>query len=179
MQDWFEEQGFSFKHINVGGGLGINYVCPECDPIPDFVNYFAIFNNTLKLRDGQQLHFELGRSVVGQCGTVISKVLYNKITPAETEFIIVDAGMTDLIRPSLYQAIHHISNISSTFAEKRRYSIGGPVCESSDVFVKDLELPITKRGDLIAISSAGAYGQSMSSRYNLRDIASAVYSDKL
>lgn len=179
LQAWFEAKGFRFNYINVGGGLGIDYTHPLETPIPEFEKYFKIFADGLKLREGQQLHFELGRSLVAQCGTLITRVLHNKITAAGTEFVIVDAGMTDLIRPSLYQAKHYISNISSTFAEKKRYNVGGPVCESSDVFDKDIELPITSRGDILAVSSVGAYGQSMSSRYNLRDLAPSVYSDNL
>lgn len=179
LQDWFEERGFRFEHINVGGGLGIDYMNPDGDPIPDFKNYFKLFHEGLRLRDGQKVHFELGRSLVGQCGTLITKVLYKKLTASGAEFILVDAGMTDLIRPSLYQAKHHISNITSASEDMRRYNIGGPVCESSDVFAKDIELPVTNRGDLLALSSVGAYGQSMASKYNLRDLAKSYYSDEL
>ncbi|MEG2282283.1 MAG: diaminopimelate decarboxylase, partial [Rikenellaceae bacterium] len=173
------EKGLHFSSINVGGGLGIDYTNPLETPIPDFKSYFKIFADRLMLREGQQVHFELGRSLVGQCGTLITRVLYNKLTAAGTEFVIVDAGMTDLIRPSLYQAKHYISNISSIFVEKKRYNVGGPVCESSDVFDKDIELPVTSRGDVLAVSSVGAYGQSMSSHYNLRDLAKSVYSDNV
>ncbi|MEG1794506.1 MAG: diaminopimelate decarboxylase [Rikenellaceae bacterium] len=179
LQEWFEEKGLHFSSINVGGGLGIDYTNPLETPIPDFKSYFKIFADRLMLREGQQVHFELGRSLVGQCGTLITRVLYNKLTAAGTEFVIVDAGMTDLIRPSLYQAKHYISNISSIFVEKKRYNVGGPVCESSDVFDKDIELPVTSRGDVLAVSSVGAYGQSMSSHYNLRDLAKSVYSDNV
>ncbi|MBE9487580.1 MAG: diaminopimelate decarboxylase [Bacteroidetes bacterium] len=179
LQEWFEEKGFNLSSINVGGGLGIDYVTPLETPIPNFKGYFKVFAENIKLRKGQTLHFELGRSLVGQCGTLLTKVLYNKETASGKEFVIVDAGMTDLIRPSLYQAKHYISNISSTFAERKSYNVGGPVCESSDIFDKDIELPITKRGDILAISSVGAYGQAMASQYNLRDFAPAVYSDSI
>ena len=120
------------------------------------------------------MHFELGRSIVGQCGTLISKVLYVK-KGVNTDFAIIDAGMTELIRPALYQATHHIENLTSTTENKERYDVVGPICESSDCFGKALMLPSTKRGDLIAINSCGAYGEVMASQYNLRDLVKAVY----
>lgn len=178
LQDFFIAKGIVLEHINVGGGLGINYTDPDAQLIPDFKSYFEVFSQFLKLRVGQQLHFELGRSIVGQCGTLISRVLYIK-NGIKTDFAIIDAGMTELIRPALYQAIHRIENISSDTKEKNIYDVVGPVCESSDCFVKGIELPITKRGDLIAIRSSGAYGEVMSSNYNLRDKAKAYYSDEI
>ncbi|TCO10452.1 diaminopimelate decarboxylase [Natronoflexus pectinivorans] len=177
IQDWFEEKGISLKTINVGGGLGIDYKKPAENPIPDFENYFKIFNDGIKLRPGQQIHFELGRSVVGQCGNLISKVLYVK-EGVKTNFAIIDGGMTDLIRPALYQAYHKIENITSNGSEEK-YDVVGPICESSDSFGKDIELPKTSRGDLMAIRSAGAYGEVMVSRYNLREEPKAYYSDQL
>lgn len=161
------------KVINVGGGLGIDYQHPERKPIADFKSYFRIFSQHLHLRSDQSLHFELGRSIVGQCGSLITRVLYVK-QGAVKQFAIVDAGMTELIRPALYQAHHKIENLTSSSLEKVKYDVVGPICESSDVFAKDLLLPLTQRGDLLAIRSAGAYGESMSSMYNCRSLPQTI-----
>ena len=174
IQQWFYEQKIIVDHINVGGGLGINYENPKQNLIPDFNKFFKIFNDFLELRPNQQLHFELGRSIVAQCGTLISKVLYVK-KGVNTNFAIIDAGMTELLRPALYQATHAIENLSNNSDDLKRYDVVGPICESSDCFAKALLLPKTKRGDLIAIHSAGAYGEVMASQYNLRDLVKAVY----
>ena len=162
--------------INVGGGLGVDYQAPEENPIPDFQSYFAVFAEHLRLRDGQSLHCELGRSIVAQCGSLITRVLYIKQS-AEKQFAIVDAGMTELIRPALYGAYHHIDNLTSTAEDKHLYDVVGPICESSDIFASDLQLPTIKRGDILAIRSAGAYGESMASCYNCRPLPKA-YTDK-
>lgn len=168
LQDDLSKRNIQVKHINVGGGLGVDYENPDKNPIPDFGRYFDIFQHNLNLRGGQQLHFELGRSIVCQCGSLITRVLYVK-KGIEKQFVIVDAGMTDLIRPALYQAHHYIENITSDM-EKCRYDVVGPICESSDCFGKDVMLNETKRGDLIAIRSAGAYGEAMASQYNCRTL---------
>ena len=168
LQDDLSKRNIQVKHINVGGGLGVDYENPDKNPIPDFGRYFDIFQHNLNLRGGQQLHFELGRSIVCQCGSLITRVLYVK-KGIEKQFVIVDAGMTDLIRPALYQAHHCIENITSDM-EKCRYDVVGPICESSDCFGKDVMLNETKRGDLIAIRSAGAYGEAMASQYNCRTL---------
>ena len=172
--DWFEKQGIELETINVGGGLGIDYANGH-ETIANFESYFKIFKYHLNLKSNQQVTFELGRSIIAHSGSLISKVLYIKKSNSEN-FAIIDAGMTDLIRPAMYQAIHRIENISSTEGSEI-YHIAGPVCESADVFGTNICLPITKRGDLIAIHTVGAYGQVMASRYNMRDIASAYYSD--
>ncbi|MGQ7869633.1 diaminopimelate decarboxylase [Sunxiuqinia sp. sy24] len=174
---WFEKQGLNLQHINVGGGLGIDYEQPEQNPFSDFTAYFKAFNDHLNLKSGQELHVELGRSVVGQCGHLITKVLYVK-EGLKTKFLITDAGMTELIRPMLYQAEHKISNLSSQLA-LQTYDVVGPICESTDVFAKGIQLPESKRGDLLAIHSAGAYGEAMASGYNLRDMVKAFHSDQL
>ncbi len=165
---YFLNKGFDLPIINVGGGVGINYHEPDKHAIIDFKSYFKVFNDFIELRKHQELHFELGRAIVAQCGSLISKVLYIK-NGINTNFAILDAGMTELIRPALYQAFHVIENISSQEKNTIKYDVVGPICESSDCFGKAVELPETKRGDLIAIRSAGAYGEVMSSRYNLRD----------
>ncbi len=168
LQDRLEKAGISVENINVGGGLGIDYQAPDANPIPDFKAYFETYEKNLKLRDGQHLHFELGRAVVGQCGSLITRVLYVKQATVK-QFAIVDAGMTDLLRPALYHAYHQIENLSSEEAEEV-YDVVGPICESSDVFAKEYKLNKCHRGDLIALRSAGAYGEIMASQYNCREL---------
>lgn len=165
------------ENLNFGGGLGIDYHHPNHLPIPDFKEYFAIFHKHMKLRPEQQVHFEPGRSVVGQCGTLITKVLYVK-EGASKNFAIVDAGFTELIRPALYQAYHRIENLTSDEAEEV-YDVVGPICESSDSFGKSVDLNKVRRGDLIALRSAGAYGEIMASQYNCRQLPKAYFSDTL
>ncbi|MFC2378344.1 MAG: diaminopimelate decarboxylase [Segatella oulorum] len=165
------------EHINVGGGLGIDYEHPDKHPIPNFSSYFNTYAKYLNLSDGQQLHFELGRAVVGQCGSLVTRVLYVK-QGATKQFIIVDAGMTDLIRPALYQAHHQIENLNSREILEK-YDVVGPICESSDVFAKDILLPKTHRGDLIVLHSAGAYGEIMASQYNCRALPQSYTSEEL
>lgn len=164
----FESKDIPVGNINVGGGLGINYTDPDFGSVPDFKSYFNVFKQHIKLNKGQLLHFELGRSIVAQCGTLISRVIYVKHSPGK-DFVILDAGMNDLVRPAMYKAYHKIENITSPYS-LRKYDVVGPVCESSDVFGKDIMLNETKRGDLIAIRSAGAYGETMASTYNLRKL---------
>jgi diaminopimelate decarboxylase len=175
LQEWFSSHNINLEIVNVGGGLGIDYESPDKDP--DFREYFALLNEFIELRPGQELHTEPGRSVIGQCGSLISRVLFIK-KGSNTSFAIIDAGMTDLIRPALYQAHHKIENLTST-GNIYRYDIVGPVCESADTFAKYAELAEAKRGDLIAIRSAGAYGEVMASRYNLRDLPKSVFSDEI
>lgn len=177
LQKWFEQRKIHIKHINVGGGLGINYHEPDKEAIPDFESYFKLFNDFLEIRPHQQVHFELGRAIVAQSGTLFSKVLYIK-NGIKTNFAILDAGMTELIRPALYQAFHKIENVNSDKAPKS-YDVVGPICESSDCFGKAVLLPETQRSDLIAIRSAGAYGEVMASAYNLRNKVKAIYSDEI
>lgn len=169
IQHQLNKHGIYPSVINVGGGLGVDYQSPEEYPIANFKAYFQVFTQHLHLRAEQSLHFELGRSVVAQCGSLITKVLYVK-QAATKQFAIVDAGMTDLIRPALYQAKHKIVNLTSQSDNMEKYDVVGPICESSDVFDKDILLPTTKRGDIIAIRSAGAYGESMASTYNCRPL---------
>ena len=171
LQDRLEAAGISgIENINVGGGLGIDYKQPDLHPVPDFRSYFDTYRQKLQLRPGQQLHFELGRAIMGQCGTLVSRVLYIKSNPIKN-FCIVDAGMTDLIRPALYNAYHHIENLTASDpGDFVTYDVVGPICESSDVFIKNYGMPRTSRGDLIAFRSAGAYGEIMASGYNCRNL---------
>jgi len=177
VQDWYARHDIYFQHLNVGGGLGVDYMKPDRYPVNDFKSFFRLFNDILDIKPNQKLHFELGRALVAQCGSLISRVLYIK-EGVNTDFVILDAGMTELIRPALYQAYHKIDNLSSD-RKKKKYDVVGPVCESSDTFGKSLMLPETSRGDLIAIRTTGAYGEVMASQYNLRNLPSAVYSDEL
>ena len=177
LQDQLERHHISVEHINVGGGLGVDYQHPNRVPIPDFHSYFNTYIKRLKLRPGQTLHFELGRAVVAQCGSLITRTLYIK-EGATKKFCIVDAGFTDLIRPALYQAYHKIENISSE-EPVEAYDVVGPICESTDVFGKQRDLNACHRGDLLAIRSAGAYGEIMASCYNCRPLPTAIISDDL
>ena len=177
LQDRLEAEGIQTDIINVGGGLGIDYADPLAHPIPNFSEYFATYHRLLKIRPHQTVHFELGRAVVGQCGSLITRVNYVKQGSAK-QFAIVDAGMTDLIRPALYDAHHKIYNITSDQPEEI-YDVVGPICESSDVFDKDIPLNRTQRGDLLAILSAGAYGEIMASQYNCRPFPLGYLSDEI
>jgi len=175
IQDWFANRRVDIKVVNVGGGLGIDYDNPDKAPL--FSEYFNLLHEFIDLKPGQEMHLEPGRSVIGQCGSLISKVLYIK-NGSNTLFAIIDAGMTDLIRPALYQAHHKIENLTSK-GSIFRYDVVGPICESSDTFARYIELPETHRGDILAIRSAGAYGEAMASRYNLRDLPGVVFSDEI
>ena len=178
IQHLLNKQGIYPSVINVGGGLGIDYQEPDQNPIANFKAYFQVFTQHLHLRPQQSLHFELGRSIVAQCGSLITKVLYVKQATIK-QFVIVDAGMTELIRPALYGAKHKIINLTSQETQMEIYDVVGPICESSDVFDRDLHLPTTQRGDLLAIRSAGAYGEVMASTYNCRQLPLFYTSDEL
>jgi diaminopimelate decarboxylase len=172
-----ESSGVRVTSINMGGGLGIDYENPVVNTIPDFVHYFETIKSRLVVKEYQEVHFEFGRAIVAQCGLLLSKVLFTK-TAGSTEVVILDAGMTELMRPALYGAKHYIENITSKLPEQK-YTIVGPICESTDTFREGYMLPGTVRGDIVAIYSAGAYGQTMSSEYNLRPKAKTYYSDML
>jgi diaminopimelate decarboxylase len=177
IQEELEAVGIQVENVNFGGGLGIDYYHPNHLPVAAFANYFDVIHKLLKLRPGQQVHFEPGRSIVGPCGTLIAKVLYVK--EGETkDFVVLDAGFTELIRPAMYDAYHRIENLTSDEKEAV-YDVVGPICESSDVFAKEIELNKTHRGDLFALRSAGAYGEIMASQYNCRKLPSAYFSDTL
>jgi len=175
LNKYIAAKGFELNHLNAGGGFGIDYHHPDSNPIPDFDKFFGLFNQHMDLLPGQKLHFELGRSIVGQCGSLISKVLYIK-KGKTTNFAILDAGMSELIRPALYEAEHRIDVLTSS-KPGVTYDVVGPICETSDTFRTKLELPELQRGDLVAIRSVGAYGQVMLSRYNLRPEAGTYFSD--
>lgn len=184
IQEHLQQKGITFDTINVGGGLGVDYDNPHTTPIPDFKSYFAVFHEHLRPRPGQSIHFELGRSIVAQCGSLITRVLYIK-QGTDRQFAIVDAGMTELIRPALYGAHHCIESITADPAilqltstlpfstaddDLQTYDVVGPICESTDVFAHNIRLPRLQRGHILAIRSAGAYGETMASQYNLRPL---------
>jgi diaminopimelate decarboxylase len=188
MQDWFENHGFAIKILNTGGGLGVDYYNPDSNSIADFESYFNVFKKFLNVKPGQEVHFELGRALVAQSASLVSRVLYVK-NGLKKNFLILDAGMTELMRPMLYQAYHSIENLSQNSKNKiadnnsletmqplLKYDVVGPICESTDCFRKDVDLPQSYRGDLIAIRTAGAYGEVMASNYNLRDGVESIYS---
>lgn len=181
MQDWFEDHGFQVKVLNTGGGLGVDYHHPDTNAIANFEGYFKVFKDFLNVKSGQEVHFELGRAMVAQCSALVARVLYVK-NGQKKNFLILDAGMTELIRPMLYQAYQKIENLSKQSeslkdGKSERYDVVGPICESTDCFQKDVELPESFRGDLFAIRTAGAYGEVMASGYNLRDKVQSVYSE--
>ena len=179
---YFERKGLKVNNINLGGGLGVDYDDPDENPIPDFETWFRTISENIARREDQTVHVEPGRSLVAQCATLISRVLFVK--SGETKnFLIMDAGMNDLIRPALYGAYHKIENLSASqrtfYPTHQAYDIVGPVCESSDVWGAGRLLPLSVRGDLMAIRSTGAYGQVMASRYNMKDLAPSVFSDAI
>ncbi|SDS44531.1 diaminopimelate decarboxylase [Mucilaginibacter mallensis] len=183
MQDWFEDHGFPVKVLNTGGGLGVDYYNPDTNAFSDFESYFNVFKDFLNVRPGQEVHFELGRALVAQSASLISRVLYVK-NGLKKNFLVLDAGMTELLRPMLYQAYHSIENLSQkskvesqNLTQDIKYDVVGPICESTDCFRKDVDLPESFRGDLIAIRTAGAYAEVMASGYNLRNRAQSVYSE--
>lgn len=178
-KNWFEERGTTIKVLNVGGGLGVDYHEPDTHPYADFEAYFEVFDKFLERNAQQEVHFELGRALVAQSGTLVSKVLYTK-SGVKKNFLILNAGMTELMRPALYQAFHKIEKLGAEpNAEQLNYDVVGPICESSDCFGKEVPLPVSERGDLIAIRTAGAYGEVMASKYNLRDEIRFVFSEDL
>lgn len=177
-KNWFEERGTQIRVLNVGGGLGVDYHEPDENPVADFEAYFEVFDKFLERTSQQEVHFELGRALVAQCGTLVSKVLYTK-SGIKKHFLILDAGMTELMRPMLYQAYHKIEKIGEESDTPVNYDVVGPICESTDTFGKEVPLPESQRGDLIAIRTAGAYAEVMASRYNLRDEVRYVYSEEL
>ena len=159
--------------INVGGGLGINYQHPNHLPVADFGAYFEVFRKHLRLPAGTPVHFELGRSIVAPCGSLIARVLYVK-QGTRKQFAIIDGSMTELVRPAMYRAYHRVENLTSDEPEEV-YDVVGPVCESSDVFVKEMAVDRCHRGDFVAIRSAGAYGESMASQYNCRPLPDSFF----
>lgn len=180
---YFEERGLEVRHIDFGGGLGVDYEEPDEHPLPEFETWLKALRSAFPADCGYELHIEPGRSLVAQCASLISTVLYVKKGRTKN-FVIVDAGMNDLIRPALYGAYHKVENLSAFYMRESMtkdcvYDVVGPICESSDVWGEGRTMRLTCKGDLIAIRTAGAYGRVMASQYNLRDLAPAVYSDEI
>jgi len=165
-------------YLNLGGGLGINYQNPDSELIPPFMNYFDVFARNLNRNSWQSIHFELGRSLVGQCGKLVTRVLYTKKMGSKN-FAIVDAGMNALIRPALYGAYHRIVNTSTSSSKMERYEVVGPLCESTDILGTNVLMPVTQRNDVLEVLSCGAYAEAMSSRINLRDIPDYCFTNQL
>ena len=175
----YEEHFGRISYLNVGGGLGIDYNHPDENPIPDFKSYFNVFKQNLNIPFDLPVHFELGRSIVGQCGRLRTKVLYVK-RGAMKNFAVMDAGMTELLRPAMYGATHQIDKLNAGIEEEKNvYDIVGPICESSDSFAQGVILPELKRGDIVEIKSCGAYAESMSLNYNGRSRITSVPSNRV
>ena len=180
---WFEDHGLKVENVDMGGGLGVDYEDPDGHPVADFEAWMKALRTYFPVGEGYQLHIEPGRSMVAQSGSLITRVVYVKKGRTKN-FVIVDAGMNDLIRPALYGAYHKVENLTASYfrgdnTKDCAYDVVGPICESSDVWGEGRILRQTRRGDLLAIRTAGAYGRTMASRYNLRDLAPAVYSDEI
>ena len=164
-----EAQGIHIGHLDVGGGLGIQYRDEE-PPHPDA--YGKAVKNALRRFDGEVL-LEPGRVLVGNAGVLVTRVLYRKKN-GRREFVVVDAAMTDLVRPALYGAHHAIEPVAPPAREEMVCDVVGPVCESSDFLARKRRLPVVQGGDLLCVRSAGAYGFAMASNYNSRPRAAEV-----
>lgn len=166
------------QHIDIGGGLGLKYSLSHQTCTPDFKAYFDIFNHQIQLREDQTLHLELGRSVVAQCGSLITRVLYMKPC-ADRCLCVVDATTSNLLRPSQYGIFHRMENLSRPDAPEQEYDVVGPNYELGDAFIEGYTISEVHRGDLLAIRSAGAYGEIIAPAYNLRRLPGHVTSDEL
>jgi diaminopimelate decarboxylase len=170
--DSLEKNGIKLEYINCGGGLGIEYKRDQKAPSPKHImsEIFGVFDKNKKFI------FEPGRSIIGNAGHLLARVLYRKVSGRKS-FLITDAGMNDLIRPTLYEAYHEIVPVKKTNAKKVKTDVVGPVCESGDFMGRDRMLPVIEQGDYILITCAGAYGASMSSQYNSRPLLPEVLVD--
>jgi len=157
------EQGIEIRHLDIGGGLGISYKDEE-PPLPEDLSRAVL---PLLEEGGFNLILEPGRSIAGNAGILVTKVLYLKKNP-EKEFVVVDAGMNDLLRPSLYEAFHDVRPVIKNSRKKVLSDIVGPICESGDFLAKERMINRASQGDLLAVMSAGAYAFTMSSNYNSR-----------
>jgi diaminopimelate decarboxylase len=168
------EDGIALEHLDLGGGLGISY---DGVPVPGPADYAAAIIPLV--RDlGLELVLEPGRAIVGPAGVLLARVVDVKPNPAGPTFAVLDAGMTDLLRPAMYGAYHSIEAVVPRGRERHRYEVVGPLCESSDVMGRDRDLPRLEVGDVVAVRDAGAYGSSMSSTYNRRPLACEVLVDQ-
>ena len=166
-------EGIPIDHVDLGGGLGIAY---DGTPVPGIEEYAAVLLPTLR-GSGLSLLLEPGRVVVGPAGILLARVVDVKSFPGGRPFAVLDAGMTDLLRPALYGAYHRIEPVAPRRGDRVRYDVVGPLCESSDTVGKDRELPPLEVGDLVAVFDAGAYGSAMSFTYNRRPLPAEVLVD--
>ena len=167
-----KEHGVSIQTVDVGGGLGVAYKTDESAPSP--ADYIAVLQDVLGDFDGEFV-FEPGRCISGDAGVLVASVVRVKQT-GDKRFAVLDAGMSDLVRPAMYDAYHNIEAVKGGEASER-YDVVGPICESADIFGKDRMLPELNEGDLIAIETAGAYGAAMASNYNGRPLIAEVLTD--
>ncbi len=168
-----KDMGLPITYLDLGGGLGIQYD-EEAPPHPTEFGQ-ALVSRTKDA--GLTLVLEPGRVIVGNAGILVTRVVYTKDTPSK-HFVIVDAAMNDLVRPSLYGSYHRLAEVQEKGREVRTVDVVGPICESSDFLARDRELPGVESGELLAAFSAGAYGFTMSSQYNSRPRAAEVLVDK-
>ncbi len=169
--DRLEKAAIPITSVDLGGGIGINYNSPFARPEKERTYVKSILSSYLKVFAERRLklYLEVGRSVIGSAGVLISRVIYTKKTPTKN-FTIVDAAMNNLIRPSLYKAHHPIVPLVRNDSDTWKTDVVGPVCETGDFLAREMEMPELKEGSMIAIGGAGAYGQSLASFYNLRPI---------
>jgi diaminopimelate decarboxylase len=168
-----QQQGFPLEYVDVGGGLGVSYDGGE---VPSPADYVGALVDAVR-HTALPIVVEPGRSIAAPAGALIARVIDVKPRTAESEFISIDAGMTELLRPALYGAFHRIEPVDAPVSGDRHYEIVGPVCESSDVVGRDRMLPRLEAGDLVAIRDAGAYGAAMASNYNRRPLPAEVLVD--
>ncbi len=168
--------GHIIEYVDAGGGLGINYQAYSSGELGEAADGYAQAITKPLRKLGVKLLLEPGRSIVGHAGVLLTKVLYRK-TNGEKKFVVVDAAMNDLIRPSLYQAEHQIVTVHHSDDDFETVDVVGPVCESGDFFARDRDLPRTNEGDLVAILDAGAYGMALASNYNTRPRPAEVLVD--
>jgi len=165
--------GIALEYVDAGGGLGISY---DGGPVPSFRDYASAFVDAIRSTK-LPIVVEPGRSIIGPAGVLVARVLDLKPRTASTEFAVIDAGMTELMRPALYNAFHLIEPVKARTGALRQYELVGPVCESGDVVGRDRMLTPLDVGDLVAIRDAGAYGAVMASNYNRRPLPAEVLVD--
>ena len=168
-----QRQGFPLEYVDVGGGLGVSY---DGGAVPSAAEYVSALVDAVR-PTSLPIVVEPGRAIAAPAGALVARVIDVKPRAAESDFVIIDAGMTELIRPALYGAFHRIEPVSAPASGDHHYEIVGPVCESSDVVGRDRMLPLLTAGDVVAILDAGAYGSAMASNYNRRPLPAEVLVD--
>ena len=168
------QHGLPLEYIDLGGGLGVSY---DGGGVPAVSEYVGALLGEVR-RTSLPIVLEPGRAIAAPAGVLVARVIDVKPRTASSHFAIIDAGMTELLRPALYNAFHRIEPVSGPDAGDCQYEIVGPVCESSDVVGRDRKLPRLTAGDLVAIRDAGAYGAVMASNYNRRPLPAEVLVDE-